>query len=277
MYTKCPECRAVFRVTTEQLNMAEGLVRCGICDGVFNGKDYIEEDHNPTTSTDNAYDESQEPLFKQSLDQDADADDDLEADAARFDIDDLGDGLEQEDDDTLTGVDRIPTVIRDDFGGNILAKTNSPIQIAVFTVGAISLAIFFLGQISYWQNVDVLPRTWVNGFCNIVGCNKSNTRDLAAIKILNRNIYSHPNEQKALMITTSFVNQSVSAQAFPVLEITLLDTQGQIIAVRRFSPKDYLVNKSLADTLMLPNQPVGARLEVLDPGNKVIAYEFEFH
>ena len=79
------------------------------------------------------------------------------------------------------------------------------------------------------------------------------------------------------MITTSFVNQGVSAQEFPLLEITLLDTQGQIIAVRRFSPKDYLVNKSLADTLMPPDQPVGARLEVLDPGNKVIAYEFEFH
>ncbi|MEJ2115208.1 MAG: zinc-ribbon domain-containing protein, partial [Gammaproteobacteria bacterium] len=43
MYTKCPECRAVFRVTTEQLNMAEGLVRCGICDSIFNGIEYIEE------------------------------------------------------------------------------------------------------------------------------------------------------------------------------------------------------------------------------------------
>ena len=59
-----------------------------------------------------------------------------------------------------------------------------------------------------------LPRTWVNSFCKVIGCNENNTRDLAAIKILNRNIYSHPNEKKALMITTSFVNQSASAQAF---------------------------------------------------------------
>lgn len=261
MYTKCPECRAVFRVTTEQLSMAEGLVRCGICDNVFNGRDYIEEDHNPESSSESAYDDSQA------------LEDHIEAEAAGFEIDDVG----QEDDDTLTDADRIPTVIRDDFGGNLLAKTNSPIQIAVFTLGAIALAVFFLGQISYWQNIDVLPSTWVDGFCNVVGCNENNTRDLAAIKILNRNIYSHPNEKEALMITTSFVNQGVSAQEFPLLEITLLDTQGQIIAVRRFSPKDYLVNKSLADTLMPPDQPVGARLEVLDPGNKVIAYEFEFH
>ena len=110
----------------------------------------------------------------------------------------------------------------------------------------------------------------------MVGCGENNQRDIVAIKMLNRNIYTHPNIKDALMITTSFVNQSTSAQTYPLLAITLLDTQGQIVAVRRFSPKDYLVNKSLADTLMPPNQPIGARLEVLDPGNKVIAYEFEF-
>jgi len=260
MYTKCPECRAVFRVTTEQLNMAEGLVRCGICDSVFNGKDYIDENHDPHATTSEQWQDENSHDF----------DDNQWPDDSS--------GLEQQsDDDTLTDAERIPTVIRDDFGGNILTRINSPIQIAVFTLGAIALAIFFLGQISYWQNIGVLPRTWVNSFCKTVGCGGNNQRDLTAIKILNRNIYTHPNVKKALMITTTFVNQAQSAQAYPLLEITLLDTQGKIVAVRRFSPKDYLVNKSLADTLMPPNQPIGARLEVLDPGNKVIAYEFEFH
>ncbi|MFK7814827.1 MAG: DUF3426 domain-containing protein [Gammaproteobacteria bacterium] len=268
MYTKCPECRAVFRVTTEQLQMAEGLVRCGICDSVFNGGEHIEEDHDPNAVTDN---------WRSELDQDDNDDpwpDEITGDVFNSDISDVE---QQKDDDALTAAERVPTVIRDDFGSNILSKTNSPIQITVFTLGAIALAIFFLGQISYWQNVDVLPRTWVNSFCNIVGCGENNKRDIAAIKMLNRNIYTHPNVKDALMITTSFVNQSPSAQAYPLLAITLLDTQGQIVAVRRFSPKDYLVNKSLADTLMPSNQPIGARLEVLDPGNKVIAYEFEFH
>ena len=160
----------------------------------------------------------------------------------------------------------IPTVIKDDFGGNPLTKSNSPIQIAVFTIGAIVLALFFLGQITYWQNVDMLPRAWVNTFCKPFSCGDEHKQDLAAIKILNRNIYTHPNANQALMITASFVNQAENAQPFPLLQISLLDTQGQLIAVRRFSPKDYLVNKSLLDTLMPPNQPVGARLEVQDPG-----------
>ena len=197
MYTKCPECRAVFRVTTEQLNMAEGLVRCGICDSVFNGKDYIEEDHDPNAITENweeHQDDSNQDLGDDTLS--------IDANENTFELD------QQNDDDALTDAERIPTVIRDDFGGNILSKTNSPIQIAVFTFGAIVLALFFLGQISYWQNIDVLPRTWVNHFCETIGCGEANQRDLTAIKILNRNIYTHPNEKKALMITTSFVNQS---------------------------------------------------------------------
>ncbi len=271
MYTKCPECRAVFRVTTQQLQMADGLVRCGICDAVFNGRDHIEEDHDPHALTD---DWKEDPQVSPNQDVHVDARPEDASGDTSYNVPDYG---QQDDDDALTDTERVPTVIRDDFGSNVLSKSNSPIQITVFTLGAIALGIFFLGQISYWQNVDILPRTWVNSFCNIVGCGEKNTRDVAAIKMLNRNIYTHPNVKDALMITTSFVNQSPSAQAYPLLAITLLDTQGQIVAVGRFSPKDYLVNKSLADTLMPPNQPIGARLEVLDPGSKVIAYEFEFH
>jgi predicted Zn finger-like uncharacterized protein len=284
MYTKCPECRAVFRVTTEQLQMADGLVRCGICDNVFNGKEHIEENHDPNAVTDSWKANTDSEVKDDLTDDQTDvmgnelAEDQASDDSSGTEPETTHQYLheQQHDDDALTDAERVPTVIRDDFGSNILSKTNSPIQIAVFTLGAIALAIFFLGQISYWQNIDILPRTWVNTFCNVAGCSKNKTRDVSAIKMLNRNIYSHPNEQDALMITTSFVNQSPTAQAFPVLAITLLDTQGHIVAVRHFSPKDYLVNKLLADTLMPPNQPIGARLEVLDPGNKVIAYEFEF-
>jgi len=266
MNTKCPECQAIFRVTTEQLSMADGLVRCGICDAVFNGRDYIENEQN---TSDYSEEENPESLNTNESDdfewsQDGDTSDN------EFTQEQLA------DDDTLTDTDRIPTVIRDDFGGSLLSKNNSPIQTTVFTLGAIALAIFFLGQLSYWQKIDLLPRTWINSFCNVVGCGATDTRDLSSIKLLNRNIYSHPNVDDALMITASFVNQNEIPQVFPSLEVTLLDTQGQIVAVRRFSPNDYLVNKSLVDTLMPPNKPVGARLEVLDPGSEVIAYEFQF-
>ena len=35
--TQCPDCHTIFRVTTEQLEAAQGLVRCGECGNIFNG------------------------------------------------------------------------------------------------------------------------------------------------------------------------------------------------------------------------------------------------
>lgn len=262
MYTKCPECHAIFRITTEQLDIADGLVRCGLCDSVFNGKDHLHEDYGQSTTPTPSDLENQEEPYEENLSA-------TDTTADYYD--------QQDDDETLISADKVPTVIRDDFGGGILSKPSNPLQIGIWTVGSITLAIFFLGQITYWQNVDVLPQSWVNNFCAVVGCKSDKVQDLSAIKILNRNIYTHPNVENALMITLSFVSESEISQPFPLLEIALLNIQGEIVAIRRFSPEDYLVNKSLASTLMQFNQPVGARLEVFDPGNTVITYEIEFY
>ena len=161
MFTKCPECQAIFRVTEEQLGMAEGLVRCGICDAVFNGRENIEEDHDPVAES-NTQDEHEEHF---DTDDKQDNGDEEHLDT---DVENLEDEVE------LIETEAIPTVIRDDFGGNLLSKSNSSAKIAVFTIGAIALAIFLLGQISYWQNVDLLPRTWINRFCKPFSCGDDN-------------------------------------------------------------------------------------------------------
>ena len=43
MYTQCPECGTVFRVTAEVLKQAAGKVRCGGCGMAFNALDYLSE------------------------------------------------------------------------------------------------------------------------------------------------------------------------------------------------------------------------------------------
>jgi predicted Zn finger-like uncharacterized protein len=46
MYTRCPECETIFRVTAEDLRRAQGKVRCGDCSYVFNAVEYLTEDPN---------------------------------------------------------------------------------------------------------------------------------------------------------------------------------------------------------------------------------------
>ncbi|MEJ2435946.1 MAG: DUF3426 domain-containing protein, partial [Pseudolabrys sp.] len=41
MFTRCPECKTIFRVTDEQLEAAGGRVRCGHCAAIFNARDSL--------------------------------------------------------------------------------------------------------------------------------------------------------------------------------------------------------------------------------------------
>jgi predicted Zn finger-like uncharacterized protein len=41
LYTRCPGCRTIFRVTESQLVLRDGQVRCGHCRTVFNGREHL--------------------------------------------------------------------------------------------------------------------------------------------------------------------------------------------------------------------------------------------
>jgi predicted Zn finger-like uncharacterized protein len=44
MFTRCPECGTVFRVTANQLRVAQGDVRCGNCAHVFNAMEFLTDE-----------------------------------------------------------------------------------------------------------------------------------------------------------------------------------------------------------------------------------------
>ena len=43
MYTQCPDCSLIFRVTADVLKQAAGMVRCGGCSNTFNALEYLSE------------------------------------------------------------------------------------------------------------------------------------------------------------------------------------------------------------------------------------------
>jgi predicted Zn finger-like uncharacterized protein len=43
VYTRCPDCATVFRVTAEALRVAQGDVRCGVCSNTFNAIENLSE------------------------------------------------------------------------------------------------------------------------------------------------------------------------------------------------------------------------------------------
>ena len=50
MYTNCPECGTVFRISTNDLRAAEGYVRCGHCSATFNAIGALTDEPPPTVT-----------------------------------------------------------------------------------------------------------------------------------------------------------------------------------------------------------------------------------
>ncbi len=66
--TRCPECRIAFRATQIQLQAANGLVRCGACLHVFNGRDHKLSDPSPKIgSAAPAEERPEEPLIDDQM------------------------------------------------------------------------------------------------------------------------------------------------------------------------------------------------------------------
>ena len=48
--TRCPQCGTTFKVVADQLRIRSGLVRCGVCASVFDGREYLDEAPLPAVS-----------------------------------------------------------------------------------------------------------------------------------------------------------------------------------------------------------------------------------
>jgi len=48
--TKCPYCKTTFKVANDQLKLQSGLVRCGICNQIFNGIEHLAATNNVTNT-----------------------------------------------------------------------------------------------------------------------------------------------------------------------------------------------------------------------------------
>ncbi|HEX4974666.1 MAG TPA: MJ0042-type zinc finger domain-containing protein, partial [Pseudomonadales bacterium] len=56
--TKCPHCGSLFQVSEQQLQIANGTVRCGNCSNIFQAEDHLVESKQTLFSTASLYEQS---------------------------------------------------------------------------------------------------------------------------------------------------------------------------------------------------------------------------
>ncbi len=142
------------------------------------------------------------------------------------------------------------------------------------------LGLILLGQVAYLKR-DVLAqvpslRPAVAQLCALTGCELPPLRDLAAIQIESRDVRSHPERPNALVVNATFVNTADFPQPFPVMRLRFTDIQGRVVAERQFQPHEYLGRDIDIERGMPPGVPIHITLEIADPGQEAVNFEFDF-
>ncbi|MGH8507880.1 MAG: zinc-ribbon and DUF3426 domain-containing protein [Gammaproteobacteria bacterium] len=253
MLARCPECRTLFRVSASELKSAHGKVRCGICHSVFDALEALvdADSESPTRAASSA----RTPMLSGTAGN-------LTAD--RTNVDPSADSA------LAQALDL--TVIE-----GLVPKHRTSGWIA----GAVMLLMLLLGQIAWFQGARLLalfpaarpPLEWA---CARWHCQLPRYRDPGLIRLVSRDVRVHPRAADALLINALFTNHAEFPQPYPVLQLGLYDTDGQVLAARRFAPKEYLEKHVDPALEMPPGIPVHIVLEVQGPRKNPVSFEFKF-
>ena len=248
LQTTCTHCASVFRIYSEQLESARGQVRCSQCMQVFNALIHLEN-------------YSGQPIHQVS---DAEIGEAVE----EFTSAPTAESTQAEQD--------VLSLKEAMYGEN--HKSAQSLKPILWIVGILLMIIITTVQVIYYQRYQLISSSQyqqqILNLCQILPCDRSRFSNPAQIRMVERNVFSHPTHNKALMITGSFVNDAPFEQSMPQLLISLSDIQGNLIANRQFNAQEYLTDKS--KTTLAPGKSAQFKLEILDPGTEALTYEFEF-
>jgi predicted Zn finger-like uncharacterized protein len=228
LFTRCPGCKTIFRVTEPQLELRDGQVRCGHCRTVFNGREELidldppavtdpqaEEDEllrgPPTVTLRSARALDPPPPPPPPPHEEA-------APAAAFDYENRFAG------DRDGKRSRIM---------NALGLAAIPILIAALLLQA----VFHFRD---WLSAHVpSTRPVLTQLCALAGCTIRPLRDVAALSIEASDLQADPAHRGLLILTATIRNRANYPIGYPHLELTLTDSQDQVVVRRALAPAEY--------------------------------------
>ena len=264
MQTQCPHCDTKFRVTDNQLQAAEGFVRCGVCSEVFNTAETADTPDQTTFSVEQAQVSNDNIL---SEDTTTDEDQGPEVDKDVFDL------FDEEHNESLQHI--VPEKYRDTY----TPQPHSLLSTVLWSLGILTLTLTLALEYIWFNRDQFMPipefQASFEQVCKHLNCSSFSVRAPEQIELITRNVYSHPGEKEALLVDVTMKNNASFAQAYPVMQIEFSDIRGGTVAARRFFPKEYS-SLDVQNTLLEPNVDTSVTLEIQDPGKQAMTYEFNF-
>jgi predicted Zn finger-like uncharacterized protein len=258
MKTECPHCNTIFSISQQQLELADGMVRCGMCNEVFSA--LVQEDlfAEPVAETSELSDCA-------TPSEDVDAKDSDAGDSELFDVSDQS---------------VVPDELRYQPPQLVTHKPHSLLNGFLWSIGVLLLAAALLIQYAWYDRQHLMQQEFIQPYvsqlCEHIDCSQLALRDPTQLQMTNRNVYTHPTVEDALMVSVTIVNQAAFSQAYPDLKIAFSDVVGTVIAARLFTPEEYLNLGREQLRPLTPDSPVSFALEIQDPGKQALTYEFDF-
>ncbi|MFA5371560.1 MAG: DUF3426 domain-containing protein [Sideroxydans sp.] len=253
--TQCPACATRFNVSEAQLEARDGLVRCGRCETVFNAREHLLPDE-PS------------PQLNLPIGDEAPLTDSLpggqddRTQSEHFIPPDFADlpteTTEQPDLAPLTdvaGLEETPSTlaqqvqIHDTELDEEVPLASIRSRRLPFFLGFLLLILLLAQTVYFFRNELALrlpglkPR--LQQVCEVLSCSIDLPHDADLLSIESSELEADSKHPNVFVLHVLLRNHADHAQALPSLELTLTDTQEQVIARRTFYPADYL--KGLAE------------------------------
>lgn len=278
MYTQCPECLSVFSLDAPTLAQAHAFVTCGYCGADFDSLATLADELPPdpfnelTINTPSLTPPRVETVvYHPRPPPAAVVADAIEASAP------------------VAGKDFSQLVFTPRFARTAAPKaTHRKHRQLHSTTGhslgwalACGVLTLLLGAQVAWATRDVLISTpptgaWLRASCAALHCTLPLVAAPDRLRLLDSNVQTHPSVPHALMISARVRNDAAFAQPYPVLTLTLSNARGQRLAMRRLRPREYLDDTAALRRGLAPGSSAVLLLEVADPGDQAVAFEFAF-
>jgi predicted Zn finger-like uncharacterized protein len=253
VHTRCPQCQTVFRITAAQLKAREGMVRCGRCQHVFGADRHllprpVKGAEKTAGSTPRKRVAGKKPVGQKN---------------------------------------RVPTEApAPAFPAEISKPAVPPLVLLrpvrtrgiYWAAGCMLLLLFLAGQALVFYGHDFARRISalrpvVELLCEPLPCRKLPPIDMRHMDLVETQVAPHPRFDKALRIKATLVNRAVTVQPYPLLEVSLIDSQGQLVARRTYRPREYLSKPEAIQQGLPPQVAVSVQLDITSPGTKTSGYE----
>ncbi len=257
--TLCPKCNTRFRISEQQFDACNGLVRCGRCQAVFDARENMQNDQPDPRLDSPIADTVHEQV------EDGAAQIGLHEIPAQFDnvhssVAAIGNPANaapfirtRETAFTRAAGDNTELLPLPEKPAWPLAAANLALLLILLLQGA------YLFRVQLAADIPGLKPALVS-FCKFYRCTVPLPRRLDLMSIESSDLSADPAQPSVITLDAILRNQALYAQSFPNLELTLTDEQNRPLARRTFSPAEYLGSGNDEQQGLSPNRELNIKL-----------------